>query len=623
MTRVVILTITPAETQWAIDYLQKNRHQDIRILTPQATNQQMLASVGIYPFAYFDNPILTRDYYAQPLAKMISQAQTMYRDIKPAFKTICLEKIPLFDLLQIGLETEITTFIFAYKYLSTLEKTWQPDIYYLSSSLKHSLSGWSPHDFPLATFAGKYLLPKRRIRLYIPDPVRKSFSDTTGKNTNTIKSIGSILEQGKYLITNRLHSLFYSYQQSHPIEILIFSAGFNLAYYRYLLPMLLSHHSIQIVTGDQSLEHEYLLHRLRIPFIQLTKFWTKHDELKAQGLHVRLKVKINQVIAQLKINQPSIEKWPPPIKNAVVDTMQLVIHKNLLKQIKQVILAEKVVGQIKPQMIITTHDPAPSALPFVLAAKKRRIKTTVLLHGWNDISLGVDHRSDRIIVWGNYIKKWYIKKLHKGKNTVIVAGFPHLDDMWPHAFWKQAESSPFLPPQLVFGLLLTLYPPNTYPQSLFLTQLFEAAKEANFVGEFWLRTHSGQEASEIYPLGHYFGYNVKLNHIKSLEEFVMKCDVVLSWDTTAIYWPMILGKPLFYTTPLWGEGITPVREFKAAWLPKNSKDVFTMINKLRDKPERIKQLHYGQKKILKEVVGFYDDRASERTRKAIEQLLIK
>ena len=82
-----------------------------------------------------------------------------------------------------------------------------------------------------------------------------------------------------------------------------------------------------------------------------------------------------------------------------------------------------------------------------------------------------------------------------------------------------------------------------------------------------------------------------------------------------------MGKPLFYTTPLWGEGVTPIKKYKAAWIPEKAADVFTQLKKVHNNPGLIQKLQFHQKRFLKDVVGFTKFDSSERTAHAISEIL--
>ncbi len=157
----------------------------------------------------------------------------------------------------------------------------------------------------------------------------------------------------------------------------------------------------------------------------------------------------------------------------------------------------------------------------------------------------------------------------------------------------------------------------------FLFDIFEEFSNRNLNIELWFRTHPGQSLDGIDDLITYYHLKVNVNGVMSTEEFIENSDILVSWDTTAIIWAMIFGKPLFYTNPWWGEGYFPVRQYKAGWIATSAKELVSDIIRLIQNPSRANRLRVGQKKFLEDVVGVLDGTSAEKHIALLKKLLHK
>ena len=86
-------------------------------------------------------------------------------------------------------------------------------------------------------------------------------------------------------------------------------------------------------------------------------------------------------------------------------------------------------------------------------------------------------------------------------------------------------------------------------------------------------------------------------------EFIKKCDIIYSWDTTAILWALIYKKPLFYSSPWGGEGFIPIKQFNVGWVPRNAADFVNYLKEYLQHPEKSKELLAKQTKFFKYTLG--------------------
>ena len=114
-------------------------------------------------------------------------------------------------------------------------------------------------------------------------------------------------------------------------------------------------------------------------------------------------------------------------------------------------------------------------------------------------------------------------------------------------------------------------------------------------------------------------YNPKL----TLEEFIKACDVLYSWDTTAVLWVLLYKKPLIYSTPWWGEGFTPINKYRVGWVPNNTDEFIKYLKLFVNDPNRAKELLLNQKKFFKTTMGTIDGSSSQKHIHLIKSLLEK
>ena len=302
------------------------------------------------------------------------------------------------------------------------------------------------------------------------------------------------------------------------------------------------------------------------------------------------------------------------LKKALSFKLKLVCEHYLSRTIKRTLVAQSIMQFRKPKLLITTHDPGPSALPFVYSAKNLKIPTVVLLHGFHDPNFGAKHVSDYIIVWGRLIKERFRKALKIPPARIFNLGYPFLDSFFNNkkAFWQQPAKKLVFHIPFRLGLLVTIYPPDTFALSQFIQEIFAEISSQKSDIEIWLRTHPGQSIDKIEPLSRYFNVKILYNQPISIEKFVDSCDAVMSWDTTAILWPLLCGKPLFYTTPWWGPGHMHIEEFGAAWSPSSAHDLIKKITLALSRGEFTRTQRQNQQRFLAGALGVIDGTSSEK-----------
>lgn len=618
MKYIVIFVNTADDAFWAVNYKNKQLEKKILIVTLNAQAQKQLDLLGQEPYDYFNNPIFVKNFYYKSRQKFVFDAHKAFLKIYPFFTKVKILHSPFLELLKNILETEFTTIFFEYYYLQELQKKYKPNHYFIPKNSDYSLGGWNTQTFTLAGLSKQYFLHPKNISEY----------DSSGNNlikrflanvNNYFILVKTHISNSKFFLQNAFYRQFNKSTPQGKLkksDIVLFSSGYNLYYYKNVLPKLCKKAKVTILTGEQSFKDQLLLNKSKISFHSLKSLLTKDSGQDINRKISELREFIKVTLNELRQTHP-FRDYQKSLAQALYSTLEKSCYFYLKKYVQQVFLAEKAIYLTNPKLVLTTHDPAPSALPFVFAAQHKKKRAAVLLHGWHDIIIGENYISQYALVWGIYIKKWFIKTFSKSPKEILVTGFPYLDIIQKNTTLDARLKKR----SYIFGLLLTLYTPNTYAQNRFFEQLLGEAYKNNFKGEFHLRVHAGQRVENISYFKKKYGIKILISPAKSLESFVCQSDIILSWDTTAMFVPMMYRKPLLYTTPLWGEGITPIKKYGAACIPQKAADVFEFIKKIEQDSNILRKQQSGQKKFLKEVVGYTGSSSSEKVANEIIKLI--
>lgn len=616
----MIFAHTQGEAKWVINYAKIHPRKQFKIIAPSLLAWKTLQDAGIYQNDYIIDGYHKPGFYYHNIHHLVKTAQKAVKYLRNAFLDLKVEDLLVFDILTTVIETEFTYALYAQQYAKYLEKIWKPSVYYVSTESELDLAGWDPKGFLLAALMGHFFLDKRKVKYFTPAK-GFHFSDAFASISNYLSSISFLLLEKKYL----LKSKFISRTTPPPKSkggYLLFSAGRNLDHYHRMIDEL-NRHQISgiILTGSQSAAETYQLLLHGVSFIPLQNLFSLELTNKVMETEEKLKANWEKTVKSLFQNTSIKAKYGEVLLSAFCDRLNKIGHKYIPTVSRQCVLAEKALSIYQPRLVITTHDPGHSAVPFVLAAQKRRINTLTLLHGWTGMTLGANHNSDRIIVWGKVIAKWFTNYFRKNIKTIHLGGFPALDDLFleKKAFWQTA---PELPSKFrVLGILLTVDVPDARPNNFFLEQIFNAAAQTGFTGKLWVRTHRGQEITPIGWLAKKYGISLNYNPAYDLTQFIEKCDAVITGYTTATFWTLVMGKPVFVTTPLWGNGRMRLKQYRAAFFPTNAKYIFAKLTQLEKKPELLVKVRNQQKKYLRDTLGIIDGTAYRKTAEIIKNML--
>ncbi len=619
----VIFCFTSEEADWVIAYLG-NKIRKHKILAPTAEAQATLLRHGLTAFDFFDSPLTHKNYYSIKFREITRKTQNIVRAI--SFKTsnlIYSFDCSYIDYLRVPLEYEIFETLYQYEFFKFIQQAYSPTHYIISGYEHIKLSGPSSNFFSLAGHINDYYAPRKKIINFYPKK-RFIFNNLKTIAAFFFRNILQLPKIRKLLKFRIIKSLKKTHLPKISVDFLLFSAGFNLYYYHTFLKKIYKNSlslSACVVTGKQSLEDELLLYENDIDFISLESFWNsslKEKVLKEVQKINKKKLKLYELTSRIH----DINSLPTPLKRAILFKINSLLTTSSYKFVKQAALAQSAVKATSPRLVVTTHDPGPTASTFVGISKKLAIPSLVFIHAWQDSALGMNHQSKYIAAWGKETANWYKRFPGKNFTSVFSTGFPFFDNLIikNKAFWQKKQPPKSFHHPLRIGLLLTLYPEGSYIWTKFIHSLFgELGKK---YGEYIVsvRLHQGQSLRGIQLIAKLYNISVLIDKKNTLEEFIYSNDVIISWDTTAFLWAMLFGKPLFCTTPFWGPGLSPVTKYKAAWEPMDEKGVIKKIEEMIKNPVLIEKLRNGQRKFLEEVIGKLDGNSSERLSNLVKKL---
>lgn len=624
--RAVIFAATIADAEFAVSYIKSNPKTDVKVVTPTLSAQWYLKNNGIYAFDYADLMYNNRNYYSESLKKIYQESDRICSYFRKHFSSLVAFDIKIVDVLQIILQAEFMEVLYVYNAYRTIQSAWKPNVLFFPQHAKTQTSGWSATHFFLASLISDFFVQEGSCIYFNSGENPKTFDFSTLKYV--LKSPQYILKclGGVSIRMLRKQTL----QRKHIdrlADVLLFSGGRNLHFNHRIFTLLKSNSEklrIIPVSAPNIAADEWLLYTSDIDHVSINLFLTDLLKRQADNLSRKIYEKAEIIFSNSdKAKGFFPKKYPESVRKALQYKAYITLTAHIQKVVRQAASAQKAIEVTKPKLMITTHDPGPSALPFVYAAKQRKISTLVLLHGYHDVNHGANHESDYIAVWGKLLKQKFVRNLGKKSETVISLGYPFLDDFFRNkrAFWQKKVH--YQKPQSI-SLLLTVYQLDEAAISRFIISFFQTLHKYQLCNiPLRFRTHPGQSIIGIEQLANYYGVSVEINKPMTIEQFIQKSDFVVCWDTSAILWAMLFGKPLFYTTPWWGEGYIPAKKYHAAWVPHNVDDILKKYCDLQKNPSLVKNLHPGQKKMLTDALGILDGTSSQKHIELIEKLVKK
>ncbi len=312
-----------------------------------------------------------------------------------------------------------------------------------------------------------------------------------------------------------------------PADILVFSNGLHLASYASLFKSLSQHTKVHVATSRQDF---------------LDAFYLSQYHLYPHSINFT-QVKIDQPTLHQLQNQLSKISYPKHKYSSIINQCLKQIAASFLpKFFYQYSQAQKIINQINPSLLITTHDPGPSATAFVMVAKQRQIPTLVLLHGIP--SDGWYFFSDQLLLWGKRTKA-FLKQLIPA-HKLILGTQPIFYDYQQYFLHHHRLSSRI--PQI--GIILSRYGLNQSYEITYLRSLISEISKLIPNAHFLIRLHPGQYLDTNLEVNFSFG--------QTIEEFTSSCDIIITQTSTAALIAALSSCPVIYfpeNFPLINNGI--------------------------------------------------------------------
>src|SRR3989344_4652689 len=383
---------TLQEAEWVRTKISLENSQTFKIIATSLATQLFFFKKRI--LADDGSAFLSKRFYSKTLEILIRKSHYWYKKLRPYFKSIVVSEIYLYDLLQTPLESAFLSVFYSEYLLRQIQANITSPHFYISAFADWQLGRWDPAQSTVATFI-KDTIPEN-VTLYQP---RRQISFPSLKiGFNSIRTLQQLPE---YLRQVTLRGRVKSVSEGN-VDFLMFSSGGGL-YQQHPVLKELRHLKGLIITGALSDLNASWIQTTGIPLYPLSAFLT--PQLNTWILQVEQIV--GELIDKLQIHSPQADPNLNKLARQLIETTRLVFLAKYKQAVRQTLLAEQALHTLKPKLIITTHDPGPSALPFVLKAKQQGRKTLVLLHGWQGIKLGAEHASEHAAVWGSYVVNWF------------------------------------------------------------------------------------------------------------------------------------------------------------------------------------------------------------------------
>lgn len=323
--------------------------------------------------------------------------------------------------------------------------------------------------------------------------------------------------------------------------VLVFSNGLNLASYHSVFTHLNRMVPVNIITDKQSFRDSFYLAKYNLNTTSLTAFQLKTPPTRL-AIYRQLKTQIHQLLTQSKLFSPKTPSW------VKAETLQQIIKASLWMLTQQWLpgflqkqtVAQRLIETITPRLLITTHDPGPSAMAFVIPAQRRQISTLVLTHG----TPSEEHFffSDTEVIWGPLTKK-YLLQLGIKTSKLISIGQPLFHD-YKTFFQKYPPLS--ISNKVKIGVLVSGYGHNESDQVEYFLKLFPQLAKLKQSVCLNIRTHSAQSIDGLHHLAKTYNLKLNLYQPELLEEFIASNQIIITQTSTAALAALIAKKPTFY-----------------------------------------------------------------------------
>lgn len=311
-----------------------------------------------------------------------------------------------------------------------------------------------------------------------------------------------------------------------------------------------------------------------------------------------------------------------PLWPIVRPLLDRVVEAQILPGIRRVAAYKRALDTLRPDGILLMADTDMLELALVLAAQARKIPTVVVQHGVLVSPSNYDFNADRMAVWGELPKEWFIQT-GKSPERLIITGYPLFDRyraLPPPTTAARARLRKRL--GLPGGARVALLVTNQSGGVGRLLQpgegaeLFEAIFQtfADHLPDLVLivRQHPAEDRGIPQRLAARFRLTVALNPEAELAELIDLADVIISQYTTAGLEAIIKGKPVVYLNLFCVPDLVPFAKVGAAIGVYAPEELAPAVRAALEDPTVRQELAAGRQRLLREYLSDLDGRATER-----------
>jgi len=399
-------------------------------------------------------------------------------------------------------------------------------------------------------------------------------------------------------------------------DILIFSNGLHLASYHSAIRQLARKYTVTVITDKQSLEDAFHLAQYSLKTAE-ANFTANQKNRELVKIHQQVVNQLQDALKKKSVKLRVRARWikPQTVKKLIEQILVDKVNRWLPTFLTKHLTAQQILESTRPKLLITTHDPGPSALAFVLPAKKRKISTLLLLHG--SPSKDLFFFSDKQIIWGKTIKRFLVNHGNKA-HRLILGGQPIFYDYKLFLQKHKNKTSN----KINLAILTSGYGHNEVNQVEYFLKLFPELSQINQSLQISIRTHAQQYIDGLKQLARNHGLSVKINPAQLLEEFIGSSNIIITQNSTAGLLGPIGNKPTIYLSAdhsLQNKG--SLISSRALFYARSAPEAKTLIEKIiSNRSWRDNQLK-RKKKYLLEYTGPISKTIGQETAQKIIELI--
>lgn len=421
----------------------------------------------------------------------------------------------------------------------------------------------------------------------IPTTIFKNNS----KNNSLRMSVGQLLSQARSL--NKQTS-------TEECEVLILTNPRHLIAMNQIITILSNNFKTKILTYNITADTKRKLDSLYGDYLEKERYFgfDLMVELRRVKNNTKNYKQWNKLTMNKYINRPLVLKF---IRNK----LKRIIDDEAGEIIKDYLLANKVMSQLKPKILITTTDPDSKILPYVDKANQLGITTINIQHG---AFFSVDPptnvpESQYFITWSRFTRLALTGNKYFRKIKMLQWQSPF--HCLPH------QSNRFVKHRDIRVLILTaIYIVDVNFRDYYYKALFESLSKVRPKLEIVVRTKSFQDPISLSALSTDNKLDVRLDDNPDLHESIRWADIVIFENTTAGLDAMLLGKPAVYFNPYWGEDFFGLSKYKAAVTILDKNDFAKIVDLLNNRRVWSEYARRGNK-FAKEYFGININKGEE------------